>query len=117
MDPRKPPPRGHFNEGLINRWITQRLPVKAKHGGQWIARPPTLLSGFGIAGIDQCHKELVWHNGYHYERQIRRLHLLFGGSLLGIRGGELLTAHHPSPSQRTQGHYCPGVSWGFPELT
>ncbi len=63
INPCNPPHGGHFNQGLFDRWITQRVPlleqIDTQHSGEWIIRSPSLLAGWGGVGFDQRYQGLL----------------------------------------------------------
>jgi hypothetical protein len=78
--------------------------VDPQHGRQRIGRPPSLLAGLGLNGLDQANQRVPRDHGLHLSQELLALGLLLGGCLLVIRETELLAAHQFSPGLRSQGH-------------
>lgn len=127
IDCRKPAHDGHLNQGLFHRRITEcvpllqqvnpQQPLRGSQGlrGQGIRRPPTLLAGFGVVGLNQRDQYLPGHHRLHLRQELFPLGLLLGSRLLVVREAELLAAHQHSPDRPSRGH-CPAGGLGFPEF-
>ncbi len=86
-----------------------------QHRGEWIRRAAAFLARFGVMGIYQIDECLPRHNRLHLGQKLFALGALLGRGQLLVRETELLAAHHPSPSLRSQHHFR--ADWlSFPEF-
>lgn len=71
--------------------------MNPQHGGQWIGRTASFLTGLGVIWFDQIDQRLPRHHHLPHRENFLPFGLLLGCGDLVIREAELLAAHQASP--------------------
>ena len=118
VDAGKPTHRRHLDQRILHRWIAEVVPLlqemDAQHGFKGIRRTASFGASLGVTGLDQGNQRLPGHNSLHLSQKSLPLGALPGRALLIVTESELLAAHEPSHTLRSQGN-CRADRPGFPE--
>ena len=114
----KPTHRRHLDQRILHRRVAEVVPllhqVDSQHGLQRVGRTAAFGASLGVTGLDQGDQRPPRHNSLHLSQKSLPLGALPGRGLLVVTESELLAAHEPTHTLRSQGN-CRADRLGFPE--